>query len=151
MFNDEKYLIYSEQLKAVQDYLMNFCSENVVSKILMPKKVLVRKPNRRIVTNGMSINEIMRLNEYGIKASFLLHNFEASEKEKIKDYILQLFNYDDEFLAENKLLIEAKLPYVYSSELKKYIMEYIDLRVKLFEYSLKSNRQKVLSKQKPEV
>ena len=151
MFNDEKYLIYSEQLKAVQDYLMNFCGENVVSKILKPKKVLVRRPNRRIVTNGMSINEIMRLKEYGIKASFLLHNFEASEKEKIKDYILQLFNYDDEFLAENKLLIEAKLPYVYSSELKKYIIKYIDLRVKLFEYSLKNNCQKVLSKQKPEV
>lgn len=149
MFNDEKYLIYSEQLKAVQDYLMNFCGENVVSKILKPKKVLVRRPNRRIVTNGMSINEIMRLKEYSIRIAYLMHNLEIENKKKTKDYILMLLDFSDDFLMENVSEIKTSLPIFFSNELKSYIIKYIDLRIKLYDKenrNLNYTKQKVLNK-----
>ncbi len=142
---------YNESLKVMETYLRKVCEEKMEKRVEVPRKVLVRKPNRRIVTNGMRINEIMKLKEYSIKILFLIHNLKLEEKKKIKNYILQLLDFSDEFLKENVLKIKTSLPYFCPSELKSYIIKYIDLRIKVF--ALKSvslnyekSFQKILSK-----
>lgn len=52
---------------------------------------------------------------------------------KVRDYILQLFDFSDEFLVENVLEIKYVLPIFVSDELRGYILKYIDLRIQLFE------------------
>lgn len=142
---------YDESLKVMEMYLRKVCEENIEKRVEVPRKVLVRKPNRRIVTNGMRVNEIMRLKEYSVKVLFLIHNLKLEEKKKIKNYILQLLDFSDEFLVENVLKIKESLPCFCPSELKSYIIKYIDLRIKVF--TLKSGTlnygkhfKKVLSK-----
>ena len=120
MYNEK----YDESLKVMETYLREICEEDIGKKVEVPRKVLVRKPNRRIVTNGMGINEIMRLKEYSVKVLFLMHNLKLEEKKKIKNYILQLLDFSDEFLVENVLKIKESLPYFCLSELKSYIKIY---------------------------
>ena len=141
--------MFNENLEVIESYLRNFCEEDIIGKVEVPKKVLVRKPNRRIVTNGMSINEIMRLKEYSIRIAYLMHNLEIENKKKTKDYILMLLDFSDDFLLENVSEIKASLPIFFSNELKSYIIKYIDLRIKLYDKenrNLNYTKQKVLNK-----
>ena len=124
--------MYDKILKEIKNYLKKIWEEEIGKKVEIPRKVLVCKPNRRIVTNGMRINEIMRLKEYSVKVLFLTHNLKLEEKKKIKNYILQLLDFSDEFLVENVLKIKESLPCFCPSELKSYIVKYIDLRIKVF-------------------
>ena len=146
--------MFNENLEVIESYLRKFCEEDILEKVEVPKKVLVRKPNRRIVTNGMNINEIMRLQEYSVKIAYLMHNLEIENKKKTKDYILMLLDFSDDFLMENVSEIKASLPVFFSNELKSYIIKYIDLRIKVFVQKngeLNYTKQKVLNKKKSEI
>ena len=123
-----------EELKVIEDYLKGVCRINFGKKIEMPEKFFPQKPpTRRIVSNNMDIRKIMKLRVVQVQLSILAHNIRVEEQMKVRDYILQLFDFSDEFLVENVLEIKSVLPIFVSDELRGYILKYIDLRIQLFE------------------